>query len=1272
MIVGGAIVSAQPTNIQVKSSNTQALITYKAPDALACTHAVTGVNDVNTTMFPGSNSDDPTVRTSGSPPIKLGTQRTFVLGTRQIQGDASGKYRSRALEANTAYSDVITCSGGSATVAFSTTDVPFGNTFAEPFVGYSNPAGTIPYPYLDPSVRGAFYIDPQTGLRHTRVTFASDHYDHYDGFLPATYSDATDMDGATWSNPTNVYETNMATTATTGTGNLWIGVRNTQLSNTYDSTGRGPSYDEFVAPDSTGSFNYYQVSIDAQVSSGSDSFDWCLSVDRVTCATALTTQAVTSSLTTYLLGSFSATPDGSNGGNGADPVLYNASPQINRWRAYTHMGTVTADGAGNLAWVSGNYFVTEWGSSSFLRLSLVSAADACLNGTSHAISSVTSGVALITADMPAANTYFYCANNFGILVKRTTPDARTFTLENAKFNISYSGGPSWFSTADQTPQSYVKFNGGYYMVIPPGGGGTDLLYFFDTSTGASTFIGPTKPNSNLAGADQWFFFQIPGNEGSPFDNTLSTSTGHLVWYNSGPDVNGKQVIIKTELSGPPSYQGNTSNALMDETGAMITHPDAFSVRVVNHGMTATFTNITPASQGKDLTTQMALVPGFNSAFMTVSYSGVANGKLYLQGRGNQNTISVFARLDPATGLIDNFTNTWTQTNCRWCINHSGLQPQGDVNFVLFGTDTVGTTGINIDGGGPWITQTNTAVSASPSVTCPANSIGAPTTGTACDTFALNSHGGANPFEPYDPDPGPDETDFLQTAQPGDTFCVTATSTCNFTNEILVYVTRSTSTVTMWRPCSLSAAACVAIAGAGLKTFFAWCTGVGTGLDSNGMFDGSNQGEPTWDSTTSGASAVWYRDLYFLGGHADAKYHFTVNGTSISGQLVEVGQEKVFCGIPGVDALYECYRVRLGTPPSILSTAPTFTSSQGSFADVSGIAASGSHLSVGGLVSSTTDDRPFLGDGLGCTWSLQGGTTHVYQAATCTPLTLNRKFLQTAAVAGPHVLKDISSASTGNVLTDATDFSYCVANASNECRTGASTGDVFVSASQRTFLGCYGGQSLIDIFAPGGNVQEDICVFPASPNTNSLLQTSLNPDPIGWQQGRVLSTQISHNKMSDSFANDRVLQDSSWAVHNERWGTSFRNEVMAVKMPALGSTTDTINRGAFVPVEESEQAVNGADGIVVDFGYSEYGSDGASKFYCTSRQENCVANQGSAVNFGSTPFYFAGESFSPLTCASGTCNVVIPSIPGRVLYYRVRRTLSGSTVFTGQVKAVVLR
>jgi hypothetical protein len=72
--------------------------------------------------------------------------------------------------------------------------------------------------------------------------------------------------------------------------------------------------------------------------------------------------------------------------------------------------------------------------------------------------------------------------------------------------------------------------------------------------------------------------------------------------------------------------------------------------------------------------------------------------------------------------------------------------------------------------------------------------------------------------------------------------------------------------------------------------------------------------------------------------------------------------------------------------------------------------------------------------------------------------------------------------------------------------------------------------------------------------------------------------------------------------------------------------------------------------VVEFGYGENGSAGS--FFCTSRQEACVATS-STMNQASPFYYEQSETYSGVSCASG-CTVVVPALSQRVLYYRWKR------------------
>ena len=106
--------------------------------------------------------------------------------------------------------------------------------------------------------------------------------------------------------------------------------------------------------------------------------------------------------------------------------------------------------------------------------------------------------------------------------------------------------------------------------------------------------------------------------------------------------------------------------------------------------------------------------------------------------------------------------------------------------------------------------------------------------------------------------------------------------------------------------------------------------------------------------------------------------------------------------------------------------------------------------------------------------------------------------------------------------------------------------------------------------------------------------------------------------------------------------------------------DSVDRGTFVPVAVQLGSVPaGTNNVIVQFGYNP-------SFYCTSRQEECIANQ-STIN-EATPFYWASESYIGLACASG-CTVAIPAISQRVVYYRVQYRDESGRVITAAATAV---
>ena len=151
------------TNIQVNGATPrEVILRYLAPTPAACTIEVSEsatytplVNDVNTALFTGSNSD---FRNGAQ-----GRDRTFVVGNAGTAAayapiDANGRKTSRALQTNTDHYYRLTCGSDTATGSFRTSNIAPGDTFpattapidptrlgedAWPFVPWSGNAGII-------------------------------------------------------------------------------------------------------------------------------------------------------------------------------------------------------------------------------------------------------------------------------------------------------------------------------------------------------------------------------------------------------------------------------------------------------------------------------------------------------------------------------------------------------------------------------------------------------------------------------------------------------------------------------------------------------------------------------------------------------------------------------------------------------------------------------------------------------------------------------------------------------------------------------------------------------------------------------------------------------------------------------------------------------------------------------------------------------------------------------------------------------------------------
>jgi hypothetical protein len=171
-------------------------------------------------------------------------------------------------------------------------------------------------------------------------------------------------------------------------------------------------------------------------------------------------------------------------------------------------------------------------------------------------------------------------------------------------------------------------------------------------------------------------------------------------------------------------------------------------------------------------------------------------------------------------------------------------------------------------------------------------------------------------------------------------------------------------------------------------------------------------------------------------------------------------------------------------------------------------------------------------------------------------------------------------------------------------------------------------------------------------------------PVGSnnRRTRILTSGFSRYYNTNVYWSARALPDASWALFQAPWINGQRTDLMAIKLPPWPGE-DSVNRTIFQSLQVQLGSVPaGTNNIIAEFGYD-------TNFYCTSRQEVCVAN-GAAVN-EATPFYWASEAYSGLACGSA-CTITIPAIAQRVVYYRLKyRDAGNAAIATGPTRAVAI-
>jgi hypothetical protein len=307
-----------------------------------------------------------------------------------------------------------------------------------------------------------------------------------------------------------------------------------------------------------------------------------------------------------------------------------------------------------------------------------------------------------------------------------------------------------------------------------------------------------------------------------------------------------------------------------------------------------------------------------------------------------------------------------------------------------------------------------------------------------------------------------------------------------------------------------------------------------------------------------------------------------------------------------------------------------------------------------------DERPFDGGGGIGTFS-QFGSTQCWSISPGTSA-LNRKFLSTLAFVGRNPLLDVSGPGVILGCTSADSFKYCVALAGGECHSGSSPGDIWVNAPWVSTPSC----SYMGI-ARQGDETTRLCIMDLGAYGGQMMQLgwSVANDMMG-AGSRNLGSQFARWNQHDVFANLTASPSGTVGFSFTRWMEETRSVLLSSVLPPFPAP-DSVTRNTFIPIPVSIDPPAGlsVQSALVEFGYAE---NGAGSYYCTSRQEACVAT-GAAMNVA-LPFSFEQtETFTPAPCATG-CTIAIPALPQRALYYRWKYLdASGNLIGTSQAHVV---
>ncbi len=1126
-------------------------------------------------------------------------QRVFVVGQRYAQFASDGNRYSRALQANSLHHFTLTCGSQSLDQQFQTQNIPLGDTHNDgPLADRNNP-GQYAYPTIQWNNQNQALIDPISGLRSFRGTAPL-------GTPSPTETFVTAIDPlSVWQNP-NAALTNGGGAATftgpcvSGTCPLFLRADNLLI------TG-GPSYTALGSSLDWVSLTIYQASISNPACSGDDCMVVaCLTVNGITCASANLQASLTATPATYTFGSK----------NLMDLWQGSGSPGFSRVEASQATGTVNYTAATQQATLAaGSPFSIRWVAGSTIKIA----------GAQYTIASVQNERQLTLVSGPNANLNgaAYTASNFGVLLWKKTPAPDQVSIGYATYLYGSSANNNWGAAASDSCSPAVSVGGeqGYNCFL------NSELYWMAADGSDVRDLGLVETSYEPDGR-----FAQGGTCGSSnstyqFD-PLNGDTWYCIW-NLYFDAN-RVSLIQAHYNG--SHARNTPGKLIPDCALNGGVQPCMQFTLMQPNKNQSISQVAPgfnpnwAASGFQETngywSMTGVSPDGDIGFSIAGPSQDTPGWMVVFTLGDRTP----AGTDPNSVRIVAAASTYRKAPLSWCTIHDVIAPSGgwmeifsnDLSYQgASGTYTMTLTGAPLtqNAGGPGGLNN-----------CPPNPFGV--------TYPCTEIGVSG--EPKRPSDG----SFLQNVQVGDLMYLDG-------EIVRVMSVHSVTQMTVQRGYVYQ------IASHTNTTFIMGCGTRNTQGTSMGLWN--------YRSDPYGTNAAWttvISDPAMLGGHT-----YLGGGvpgppaTAVSGGATYNLGELLCPAEQGGS----CDEVRLGYMSTALQSPVNAVEINPPFAGKMGIGVPNQVDAHPGPCFSgwCMDARPMEG---GVTSVGQTGlpfkqvTGQLWKVSGALSGGLNRKILSTMAYVGRNSLVDISGPSSLLSGGPQDSYKYCYALIAGECQPGSAAGNIFVNAPYVSYPYCY---------YPGIANQDDdtnaICIGDLGAYTGNIAQFGYTQHDVVGAGFRRLGPNYSKWNQQDTYWNSDVTPSGFLMATRVRWLDGVRYEDLMTILPPYPAP-DGVARNSFLPVPVTVVAPSGlgVQSAIVEFGYAENGDPGS--FYCTSRQEPCVA-VASAINTA-VPFYFENtENYSGVPCAQ-SCTITIPALSQRVLYYRIKYLdASGNTLGT---------